>query len=40
MAMAGKIHFTDALPWVDNVPKSKNLDEIQKLIEISMTNKL
>jgi len=40
MSKAGKIHWKDALPWVDNVPKSKNLDEIQKLIEISMTNKL
>ncbi len=40
MMKAGKIHWDDALPWVDNVPKSKNLDEIQKLIKISMTNKL
>jgi succinate dehydrogenase / fumarate reductase iron-sulfur subunit len=40
MLKAGKIHFSDTLPWVDNVPKSKNLDEIQKLIDISMTNKL
>jgi succinate dehydrogenase / fumarate reductase iron-sulfur subunit len=40
MLKAGKIHWNDALPWVDNVPKSKNLDEIQKLIDISMTNKL
>ena len=40
MMKAGKIHFTDGLPWVDNVPKSKNLEEIQKLIEISQTNKL
>jgi len=40
MLKAGKIHFTDALPFVDNVPKSKNLSEIQKLIEISQTNKL
>ena len=40
MLKAGKIHFTDALPFVDNVPKSKNIDEIQKLIEISQTNKL
>ena len=40
MLKAGKIHFTDALPFVDNVPKSKNLDEIKKLIEISQTNKL
>jgi len=40
MLKAGKIHFSDALPFVDNVPKSKNLDEIQRLIEISMTNKL
>ncbi len=40
MMKAGKIHFTDALPFVDNMPKSKNLSEIQKLIEISQTNKL
>jgi succinate dehydrogenase / fumarate reductase iron-sulfur subunit len=40
MLKAGKIHFTDALPFVDNMPKSKNLDEIKKLIEISQTNKL
>ena len=40
MLKAGKIHFTDALPFVDNVPKSKNLDEIKKLIEISQSNKL
>jgi succinate dehydrogenase / fumarate reductase iron-sulfur subunit len=31
MLKAGKIHWNDALPFVDNVPKSKNLDEIQKL---------
>jgi succinate dehydrogenase / fumarate reductase iron-sulfur subunit len=40
MMKSGKIHFSDNLPWVDNVPKSKNLDEIQKLVEISQTNKL
>ncbi len=40
MLKAGKIHWNDALPLVDNVPKSKNLSEIQKLIEISQTNKL
>jgi succinate dehydrogenase / fumarate reductase iron-sulfur subunit len=40
MLKAGKIHWQDSLPFVDNVPKSKNLDEIQKLIEISQTNKL
>ncbi len=40
MMKAGKIHFTDGLPFVDNVPKSKNLSEIQKLIKISQTNKL
>ena len=39
MLKAGKIHFSDTLPWVDNVPKSKNLDEIQKLVEISSTVK-
>ncbi len=40
MLKAGKIHFSDALPFVDNMPKSKNLDEIKKLIDISQTNKL
>jgi len=40
MLKAGKIHFSDALPFIDNVPKAKNLSEIQKLIEISQTNKL
>ena len=40
MIKAGKIHWNDGLPWVDNVPKSKNLEEIAKLIEISQTNKL
>ncbi len=40
MMKTGKIHFSDNFPWVDNMPKSKNLDEIQKLIEISQTNKL
>lgn len=40
MMKAGKIHLSDQLPFVDKMPKSKNLDEIQKLIEISQTNKL
>lgn len=40
MMKAGKIHPTDGLPFIDNMPKSKNLDEIEKLIEISQTNKL
>ena len=40
MLKAGKIHFTDQLPFVDNMPKSKNLSEIQKLIKISQSNKL
>ncbi|MDD2400405.1 MAG: succinate dehydrogenase/fumarate reductase iron-sulfur subunit [Sulfurovum sp.] len=40
MMKAGKIHLSDQLPFVDKMPKSKNLDEIKKLIEISQTNKL
>ncbi len=40
MMKAGKIHITDQIPFIDNMPKSKNLDEIQKLIKISQTNKL
>ncbi|MBD3794699.1 MAG: succinate dehydrogenase/fumarate reductase iron-sulfur subunit [Epsilonproteobacteria bacterium] len=40
MMKAGKIHLVDQIPFVDNMPKSKNLDEIKKLIAISQTNKL
>ncbi len=40
MMKAGKIHLTDQLPFIDNMPKSKNLDEIKKLIKISQTNRL
>ena len=40
MMKAGKIHWQDGLPFIDNMPKIKNLDEVQKLIKISMTNKL
>jgi len=40
MMKAGKIHWHSGVPFIDSVPKIKNLDEVQKLIEISMTNKL
>ena len=40
MLKAGKIHWQDGVPGINNMPKIKNLDEVQKLIEISMTNKL
>jgi succinate dehydrogenase / fumarate reductase iron-sulfur subunit len=40
MFKAGKIHWQDGVPFIDNMPKIKNLDEVQKLIDISMTNKL
>jgi len=40
MMKAGKIHWHSGIPFIDSVPKIKNLDEVQKLIEISMTNKL
>ena len=40
MMKAGKIHWQDGVPFIDNMPKIKNLDEVQKLIDISMTNKL
>ena len=40
MMKAGKIHWQDGIPFIDNMPKIKNLSEVQKLIDISMTNKL
>ena len=40
MLKAGKIHWNDGLPLLKNMPKIKNLKEVQKLIDISMTNKL
>ena len=40
MMKAGKIHWQDGVPFIDSMPKIKNLDEVQKLIDISMTNKL
>ena len=40
MMKAGKIHWQDGVPFIDNMPKIKNLSEVQKLIDISMTNKL
>jgi len=40
MLKAGKIHWQDGIPFIDNMPKIKNLDEVKKLIKSSMTNKL
>lgn len=40
MLKAGKIHWQDGIPFIDNMPKIKNLDEVQKLIKSSMTHKL
>ncbi len=40
MLKTGKIHWQDGVPFIDSMPKIKNLDEVQKLIEISQTNKL
>ena len=40
MLKAGKIHWQDGVPFIDNMPKIKNLDEVKKLIKSSMTNKL
>ena len=40
MLKAGKIHWHSGIPFIDSVPKIKNLDEVQKLIEISQTHKL
>ena len=40
MMKAGKIHWHSGVPFIDSVPKIKNLDEVQKLIEISQTHTL
>jgi len=40
MMKAGKIHWQDGVPFIDSMPKIKNLSEVQKLIEIAQTNKL
>jgi succinate dehydrogenase / fumarate reductase iron-sulfur subunit len=40
MMKSGKIHWHSGIPFIDSIPKIKNLDEVQKLIEISQTNKL
>ena len=40
MMKAGKIHWHSGIPFIDSVPKIKNLDEVQKLIKISQTHKL
>ena len=40
MFMVGKIHWHSGIPFINSIPKIKNLDEVQKLIEISQTNKL
>jgi len=40
MMKTGKIHWHSGIPFIDSIPKIKNLDEVQKLIEIAQTNKL
>ena len=40
MMKVGKIHWHSGVPFINSIPKIKNLDEVQKLIEISQTNKL
>ncbi|MEY3002484.1 MAG: hypothetical protein RLZZ428_859 [Pseudomonadota bacterium] len=40
MFKSGKIHWHSGIPFIDSVPKIKNLEEVQKLIEISQTNTL
>lgn len=40
MMKAGKIHWHSGVPFINSIPKIKNLNEVQKLIEISQTNKL
>jgi len=40
MMKSGKIHWHSGIPFIDSIPKIKNLDEVQKLIEISQTNTL
>jgi len=40
MMKVGKIHWHSGIPFINSIPKIKNLDEVQKLIEIAQTNKL
>jgi succinate dehydrogenase / fumarate reductase iron-sulfur subunit len=40
MMKSGKIHWHSGVPFINSIPEIKNLDEVQKLIEISQTNKL
>jgi succinate dehydrogenase / fumarate reductase iron-sulfur subunit len=40
MMRSGKIHWHSGIPFINSIPKIKNLDEVQKLIEISQTNTL
>jgi len=40
MMKSGKIHWHSGIPFINSIPKIKNLDEVQKLIEIAQTNKL
>ena len=40
MMKSGKIHWHSGVPFINSIPKIKNLDEVQKLIEIAQTNKL
>jgi len=40
MMKSGKIHWHSGIPFINSIPKIKNLDEVQKLIKISQTNRL
>ncbi|MFK5976333.1 MAG: succinate dehydrogenase iron-sulfur subunit [Sulfurovum sp.] len=40
MFFAGKIHWHSGIPFINSIPKIKNLHEVEKLIKISQTNKL
>lgn len=40
MMKTGKIHWHSGVPFINSIPQIKNLDEVQKLIEIAQTNKL
>ncbi|MBD3797931.1 MAG: succinate dehydrogenase/fumarate reductase iron-sulfur subunit [Campylobacterales bacterium] len=40
MMKSGKIHWHSGVPFINSIPKIKNLDEVQKLIKISQTNRL
>jgi succinate dehydrogenase / fumarate reductase iron-sulfur subunit len=40
MMKSGKIHWHSGIPFINSIPKIKNLDEVQKLIKTSQTSKL